>query len=83
MSPTSPVSSRQGSTGSILKRKRSSGIGGGFKDESSPGSMNDDADGDHDKKRQPGVKRACNECRQQKVRPNLQRPNLRVSGSPI
>lgn len=41
--------------------------------ESSPGSGNDDDHGehgdlgDHDKKRQPGVKRACNECRQQKV----------------
>lgn len=42
--------------------------------ESSPGSINDDDHGDHhdhggdhDKKRQPGVKRACNECRQQKV----------------
>lgn len=40
--------------------------------DSSPGSP--DADDDHDgldgldgKKRQPGVKRACNECRQQKV----------------
>lgn len=32
--------------------------------ESSPGSGNEDHD---DKKRQPGVKRACNECRQQKV----------------
>lgn len=41
--------------------------------ESSPGSINEDDHGDqhdhgeHDKKRQPGVKRACNECRQQKV----------------
>lgn len=37
---------------------------------SSPGSQDGDDDmmGDHnEKKRQPGVKRACNECRQQKV----------------
>ena len=61
MSPTSPVSSRQGG---IPKRKRSAGIAGL---ESSPGSFIDDDHGDNDKKRQPGVKRACNECRQQKV----------------
>lgn len=35
--------------------------------ESSPGSVLDDDHADGDKKRQPGVKRACNECRQQKV----------------
>lgn len=35
--------------------------------ESSPGSVIDDDHADHEKKRQPGVKRACNECRQQKV----------------
>lgn len=67
MSPTSPVSSRQGGSTTMLKRKRSTGLGGGLKDESSPGSDNDDNDGDNDKKRQPGVKRACNECRQQKA----------------
>lgn len=58
LSPTSPVSGP--------KRKRS----GPVKHESSPGSgLEDDHGdhGDHDKKRQPGVKRACNECRQQKV----------------
>lgn len=37
----------------------------------SPGSIDGDddgaVDGHHEKKRQPGVKRACNECRQQKV----------------
>ena len=33
--------------------------------ESSPGSGHDDDE--LSKKRQPGVKRACNECRQQKV----------------
>lgn len=66
MSPTSPVSSRHG--GGTFKRKRSTGLTGL---ESSPGSFVDhDHDDDHadgDKKRQPGVKRACNECRQQKV----------------
>ncbi|KAG6007444.1 hypothetical protein E4U21_006033 [Claviceps maximensis] len=65
LSPTSPDSSRHGNTG--LKRKRS----GAVTHESSPASVLDDdhADhGDHDKKRQPGVKRACNECRQQKLR---------------
>lgn len=35
--------------------------------ESSPGSNNEDHDADNEKKRQPGVKRACNECRQQKA----------------
>lgn len=58
-SPTSPVSSRHG--GGAVKRKRS--MPG---PESSPGSGHDD-DHENGKKRQPGVKRACNECRQQKV----------------
>ncbi|OTA06732.1 Zn2Cys6 transcriptional regulator [Trichoderma parareesei] len=71
MSPTSPASSRQGN--GMPKRKRSGGMGL----ESSPGSINEDDHGDqhdhgeHDKKRQPGVKRACNECRQQKLRCNV------------
>ncbi|PHH75951.1 hypothetical protein CDD80_1913 [Ophiocordyceps camponoti-rufipedis] len=65
MSPTSPANSRP-------KRKRSSGL---VAADSSPGSgLDDDDDVDHhdddhhDRKRQPGVKRACNECRQQKLR---------------
>jgi hypothetical protein len=62
LSPTSPVSSRG------PKRKRSTGLNGLDGLEDSPGSFADDDHGD-DKKRQPGVKRACNECRQQKVRP--------------
>ncbi|OAA32069.1 C6 zinc finger domain protein [Moelleriella libera RCEF 2490] len=65
LSPTSPTSSRHGNAGP--KRKRS----GPVTHESSPGSALDDDQVDHgdpDKKRQPGVKRACNECRQQKVR---------------
>lgn len=61
-SPASPTSSRQGN--GIPKRKRSIGVPAHL--ESSPGSDHDDEHGD-DKKRQPGVKRACNECRQQKV----------------
>ncbi|UPK99401.1 hypothetical protein LCI18_010336 [Fusarium solani-melongenae] len=66
MSPTSPVSSRHGhgNSNGANKRKRSSMAGL----ESSPGSGLDDHDADHEKKRQPGVKRACNECRQQKLR---------------
>lgn len=68
MSPTSPVSSRHGhghANSNGIKRKRSSMAGIG----SSPGSDIDDHDHDaeQEKKRQPGVKRACNECRQQKV----------------
>lgn len=61
-SPTSPASSRHGLGNGAPKRKRS--IGAHI--ESSPGSGNED-EGENDKKRQPGVKRACNECRQQKV----------------
>lgn len=66
LSPSSPVSSRHGHGYGHggPKRKRSSIMGL----ESSPGSVNDDDHGD--KKRQPGVKRACNECRQQKVSQN-------------
>ncbi|KAK8016319.1 hypothetical protein PG993_014508 [Apiospora rasikravindrae] len=66
LSPTSPVSARHG-LGSAIKRKRS--VGGM---DSSPGSgigMDDDQSLlEPEKKRQPGVKRACNECRQQKLR---------------
>ncbi|KAI1040514.1 hypothetical protein LB505_005700 [Fusarium chuoi] len=70
MSPTSPVSSRHGhghghgNSNGTNKRKRSSMAG----IESSPGSNLDDHDAEQEKKRQPGVKRACNECRQQKLR---------------
>lgn len=69
LSPTSPVSVRSqgfahGSANGGSKRKRSS-----VAMADSPESA-DDEDGEHghEKKRQPGVKRACNECRQQKVR---------------
>jgi hypothetical protein len=60
-SPTTSV--RPGTSGSY-KRKRS-----GVEFESSPGSALE-GEGDDDeveRRRQPGVKRACNECRQQKV----------------
>ncbi|KAI1448675.1 hypothetical protein F5Y02DRAFT_406936 [Annulohypoxylon stygium] len=64
-SPTSPMSvHRHGS----MKRKRSEG---GIGVDSSPGSAIGDEDhslAEPEKKRQPGVKRACNECRQQKLR---------------
>ncbi|KAH6657866.1 hypothetical protein BKA67DRAFT_513481 [Truncatella angustata] len=64
LSPTSPVSVRHGPS---IKRKRSLG---GL--DSSPGSdVGDNEDQsllEREKKRQPGVKRACNECRQQKLR---------------
>ncbi|KAI1408972.1 hypothetical protein F5Y13DRAFT_171234 [Hypoxylon sp. FL1857] len=64
-SPTSPVSvHRHGS----MKRKRSEG---GIGVDSSPGSVIGEEDhslAEPEKKRQPGVKRACNECRQQKLR---------------
>ena len=35
--------------------------------ESSPGSVEDGFDDNGERRRQPGVKRACNDCRQQKV----------------
>lgn len=59
MSPTSPMSIHRHDT---VKRKRSTV-------ESSPGSIGDEDNSliEPEKKRQPGVKRACNECRQQKV----------------
>lgn len=75
MSPTSPASSRQGA--GLVKRKRSTGFG----IESSPGSINDDEHGEHEKKRQPGVKRACNECRQQKVSLLLVPPGCKMEMS--
>lgn len=65
-SPISPTSRHGNGNGSFsVKRKRSIN---GF--ESSPGSLdvvdNEDPD-EAERRRQPGVKRACNECRQQKV----------------
>jgi len=57
----SPTGGRPG-TGGSFKRKRS-----GVEFESSPGSGGEAEEDEHDRRRQPGVKRACNECRQQKV----------------
>ncbi len=59
---SSPTTSARPGTGSSYKRKRS-----GAEFESSPGSAGDDNDDEGERRRQPGVKRACNECRQQKV----------------
>lgn len=60
---SSPISSRNGNGGG--KRKRN-----GMDFESSPGSGGENEDDDGERRRQPGVKRACNECRQQKVSHN-------------
>ncbi|KAH9993282.1 hypothetical protein F4779DRAFT_608826 [Xylariaceae sp. FL0662B] len=67
MSPTSPMSihHRHGS----MKRKRSTAGIGGDSSPSSPIGEGDHSPIEHsEKKRQPGVKRACNDCRQQKLR---------------
>ena len=58
MSPTTNL--RQ--PGGTFKRKRS-----GAGPEDSPATGPDADDEDHDRSRNPPVKRACNECRQQKV----------------
>ena len=58
----SPTTSVRPGTGGSYKRKRS-----GAEFESSPGSGGEDNEDEGERRRQPGVKRACNECRQQKV----------------
>lgn len=58
----SPTGSVRPGTGGSYKRKRS-----GIEFESSPGTGGEGEDDEQDRRRQPGVKRACNECRQQKV----------------
>ncbi|KAG9235585.1 hypothetical protein BJ875DRAFT_440189 [Amylocarpus encephaloides] len=58
-----PMSARPGTSGSYNKRKR-----GGVEFESSPGSGGEGEEDEGERRRQPGVKRACNECRQQKLR---------------
>jgi hypothetical protein len=64
---TSPTgSTRPGTGGSYNKRKRS-----GIEFESSPGTGGENDDDEAERRRQPGVKRACNECRQQKVGDSL------------
>jgi hypothetical protein len=60
---TSPTTSaRSGTAGVSYKRKRN-----GAEFESSPGTGGEGEEDEEHKKRLPGVKRACNECRQQKV----------------
>lgn len=59
---SSPTTSIRPGTGGSYKRKRS-----GIEFESSPGSGGEDNEDEAERRRQPGVKRACNECRQQKV----------------
>lgn len=60
-STSSPISIK---TGRERGRKRTQDAAGL---ESSPGSGEGEGDGIDERRRQPGVKRACNECRQQKV----------------
>ena len=59
----SPKNSRPNGGRSQKRNPEAAGL------ESSPGSVEDANEGGNsdDRKRQPGVKRACNECRQQKV----------------
>jgi hypothetical protein len=59
---TSPTSGGRPGTGGGYKRKRS-----GAEFESSPGTGGEGDEEEAERRRQPGVKRACNECRQQKV----------------
>jgi len=59
---SSPTTSVRPGTGGSYKRKRS-----GIEFESSPGSGGEENEEEAERRRQPGVKRACNECRQQKV----------------
>lgn len=58
----SPTIGARPSTATSNKRKRS-----GVENESSPGTANEVEEESEERRRQPGVKRACNECRQQKV----------------
>ena len=59
---SSPTTSGRPGTGGSYKRKRS-----GVEFESSPGTGGEGDEDEGERRRQPGVKRACNECRQQKV----------------
>lgn len=51
--------------------------------DSSPGSIEDAEDNDRDDKRRQPVKRACNECRQQKVGPALLKDSIAATGSAL
>jgi hypothetical protein len=59
---SSPTTGVRPGTGGSYKRKRS-----GVEFESSPGTGGEGDEDEGERRRQPGVKRACNECRQQKV----------------
>ena len=60
---TSPVSAKASVVGRKNKKRTQENAGL----DSSPGSGDGDGDATDDRRRQPSVKRACNECRQQKV----------------
>lgn len=57
----SPVSSPVGLKTGRKRTQEAAGL------DSSPGSGDGEVEGTEERRRQPGVKRACNECRQQKV----------------
>ena len=58
---TSPTSAKAGPGRGRKRTQDNAGL------DSSPGSGEGEAEEHDDRRRQPGVKRACNECRQQKV----------------
>jgi len=60
-SASSPTNVKSGSSRTRKRTLDGAGV------VASPESENDGAEGFDEKRRQPGVKRACNECRQQKV----------------
>jgi hypothetical protein len=71
-----PSSSRQGSIigdGPARKRKRSYTADDGVDNSGEDGLMQDSPSSASKGKHQPGVKRACNDCRQQKVGDLLQK----------
>ncbi|TVY42940.1 Regulatory protein [Lachnellula occidentalis] len=74
---TSPTTSARPGTANSTKRKRS-----GIDFESSPGTGGEaDDDGlERHTPRQPGVKRACNECRQQKLKCDVQQDPFHACG---
>ena len=57
----SPVTHKTSAERGRKRRQDAAGL------ESSPGSGDGGIEGNEERRRQPGVKRACNECRQQKV----------------
>ncbi|GLI73685.1 hypothetical protein PoHVEF18_001905 [Penicillium ochrochloron] len=73
MAGVNHTSASMGAADSVSGRKRNVTIAGM---DSSPGSIDDGEDIGDDKRRQP-VKRACNECRQQKIESNFKRVGKR------